>query len=58
MEKTRCLPNPTNINAEVAPQSTKAEALDFVEIDYQKAGSSEEGKRLIDKWLAEIKLAN
>ncbi|HDL6223841.1 TPA: hypothetical protein PXI04_001447, partial [Mannheimia haemolytica] len=49
---------PTNINAEVAPQSTKAEALDFVEIDYQKAGSSEEGKRLIDKWLAEIKLAN
>ncbi|MEG9490487.1 ABC transporter substrate-binding protein [Mannheimia indoligenes] len=48
---------PTNVNAEVAPQSTKADALEFVEIDYKKAGSSEEGKRLVDKWLAEIKLA-
>lgn len=48
---------PTNINAEVAPQSTKADALEFVDIDYKKAGSSHEGKRLIDKWLAEIKLA-
>lgn len=49
---------PSNVNAEVAPQSIKPDALDFVEINYQKAGSSEEGKRLIDKWLAEIKLAN
>lgn len=48
---------PTNVNAEVAPQSIKANTLEFVEIDYKKAGSSEEGKRLIDKWLAEIKLA-
>lgn len=48
---------PTNINAEIAPQSTKADGLEFVEIDYKKAGSSQEGKRLVDKWLAEIKLA-
>lgn len=48
---------PTNKNAEVAPQSTKADALEFVEIDYQKAGSSSEGKRLITKWLDDIKLA-
>lgn len=48
---------PTNINAEIAPQSTKANGLEFVEIDYKKAGSSQEGKRLVDKWLAEIKLA-
>ncbi|MDD0823191.1 ABC transporter substrate-binding protein [Mannheimia sp. AT1] len=48
---------PTNVNADVAPQSTKADALEFVEIDYQKAGSSDEGKRLVDKWLTEIKLA-
>ncbi|MFA9501033.1 ABC transporter substrate-binding protein [Mannheimia sp. E30BD] len=48
---------PTNVNAEVAPQSTKSDALEFVEIDYKKAGSSQEGKRLVDKWLAEIKLA-
>lgn len=48
---------PTNVNAEVAPQSTKVNALEFVEIDYKKAGSSDEGKRLVDKWLAEIKLA-
>lgn len=48
---------PTNVNAEVAAQSIKADALEFVEIDYNKAGSSDEGKRLVDKWLAEIKLA-
>lgn len=47
---------PTNVNAEVAPQSTKADALNFVKIDYDRFGSSEEGKRLIDRWLAEIKL--
>lgn len=48
---------PTNVNAEVAPQSPKADGLDFVEMDYDRFGSSEEGKRLVDKWLAEIKLA-
>lgn len=48
---------PTNVKAEVAPQSTKADALDFVQMDYVRFGSSEEGKRLVDKWLTEIKLA-
>lgn len=48
---------PTNIHAEVAPQSTKADALDFVHIDYDRFGSSEEGKRLIERWVSEIKLA-
>lgn len=53
----RLYQTPTNVNAEVAPQSPKADGLEFVEIDYQRFGSSEEGKRLVDKWLAEVKLA-
>lgn len=48
---------PTNVNADVASQSIKPDALEFVNIDYQKVGSSEEGKRLVNKWLTEIKLA-
>lgn len=48
---------PTNINAEIAPQSVKLDGVKLVELDYDRFGSSEEGKRLIDKWLAEVKLA-
>lgn len=53
----RVYQTPTNINAEVAPQSAKADGMNFVEMDYNRFGSSEEGKRLVDKWLSEIKLA-
>lgn len=49
---------PTNKYAEVAPQSPKADGLDFIEMDYNRFGSSEEGKRLIDKWIKEIKLSD
>lgn len=48
---------PTNRYAEVAPQSIKLEGVKPVDIDFDRFGSSEEGKRLVDKWLAEVKLA-
>lgn len=48
---------PTNVNAEVAPQSVKLDGIKLVELDFDRFGSSEEGKRLVDKWLAEVKLA-
>lgn len=48
---------PTNVNAEISPLSPKLENIKLVEVDYNRFGSSEEGKRLIDKWVSEIKLA-
>ncbi len=48
---------PTNVNSEVSPLSPKLDKLKLIEIDYDRFGSSEEGKRLIDKWVSEIKLA-
>lgn len=47
---------PTNRYAEVAPQSVKLEEINLVELDYNRFGASEEGKRLVQKWLAEVKL--
>lgn len=47
---------PTNIHAEVSPKSVKVAGLKLVELDYKRFGSSEEGKRLVDKWVADIKL--
>lgn len=47
---------PTNVNAIVAPQSVDPKKLNLIQIDYDRFGSSEEGKRLIDRWLKEIKL--
>ncbi|MDH2997381.1 hypothetical protein A1D22_00150 [Pasteurellaceae bacterium LFhippo2] len=49
--------NPTNVNAEVSSLSPKLAELKLVETDYDRFGSSEEGKRLVDKWVSEIKLA-
>lgn len=48
---------PTNVNAEIAPQSVKIDGVKLVDLDYDRFGSSEEGKRLVDKWLKEVKLA-
>ena len=48
---------PTNVNAEASPKSVNPETLQLLDFDFVKFGSSEEGKRLINKWLAEIKLA-
>lgn len=48
---------PTNVNADVAPQSVNIKGIKLVDLDYDRFGSSEEGKRLVDKWLSEVKLA-
>lgn len=47
---------PTNINAEISPKSVNVKGLKLVELDYNRFGSSEEGKRLVDRWVSEIKL--
>lgn len=47
---------PTNAYAQAAPQSVDPKKLKLIEIDYDRFGSSEEGKRLVDRWLKEIKL--
>ncbi|WP_373767644.1 ABC transporter substrate-binding protein [Glaesserella sp.] len=48
---------PTNVNAEVSPQSVKVDGVKLIDLDYARFGSSEEGKRLVDKWVSEIKLS-
>lgn len=47
---------PTNVNAKAAPQSVDPKTLNLIEVDYERFGSSSEGKRLVDRWLKEIKL--
>lgn len=49
---------PTVINAEASSKLPKPETLNLVEYDFEKFGSSEEGKRLINKWVEEVKLAD
>lgn len=47
---------PTNVKAEISPKSVDLSKVQLINFDFEKFGSSEEGKRLIDKWLADIKL--
>ena len=47
---------PTNVNAQAAPQSVDPKTLNLIQMDYDRFGSSEEGKRLVDRWVKEIKL--
>ena len=49
---------PTVTNAEASPKSPKAETLNLIEYDFEKFGSSEEGKRLINKWIEEVRLSD
>lgn len=48
---------PSVINAETSPKSPDLKSLAFVGYDFEKFGSNEEGKRLINKWVDEVKLA-
>ncbi|WP_373818301.1 ABC transporter substrate-binding protein [Glaesserella sp.] len=48
---------PTNINAEVSPFSPKLDNVKLIETDFDRFGSSDEGKRLVDKWLSKVKLS-
>lgn len=47
---------PTNVNAISAPQSVDPKKIKLIDYDFDKYGSSAEGKRLINKWINEIKL--
>lgn len=48
---------PSNANAQASPKSVDPKTLQLLDFDFVKFGSKDEGKRLINKWLAEIKLA-
>ena len=47
---------PTNVNATASPKSVDPKTLTkLLDFDFERFGSSEEGKRLLDKWVAEVK---
>ena len=48
---------PSNANAQASPKSVDQKTIQLLDFNLVKFGSKEEGKRLINKWLAEIKLA-
>lgn len=47
----------TNTTAESSPYALNPKDLNLINYDFEKYGSSEERKRLIDKWVNEVKLA-
>ena len=47
---------PSVVGAEISPLMPNVKQLDFVEYDFDKFGSSEEGKHLINKWVEDVKL--
>lgn len=47
----------TNTTAERSPYSLDPEKLNLINYDFEKYGSNDERKRLIDKWVNEVKLA-
>ncbi|QLB21451.1 hypothetical protein A6B43_07915 [Vespertiliibacter pulmonis] len=48
----------TNMDAEQSPYSLNPAKLNLINYNFDKYGSSEERKYLIDKWLTEVKLAH
>lgn len=47
----------TNTTAEQSPHALKPEELNLINYDFEKYGAAEERKRLINKWVNEVKLA-
>lgn len=47
----------TNVTAEQSPHALDPKTLKLVDYDFEKYGSSDERKRLIEKWVNEVKLA-
>lgn len=47
---------PTNIKAQASPKASNPNALKLIDIDFIRFGSDEEGKRLTERWLKEIKM--
>jgi len=48
--------NPSNRAAPIPPQAPKMDAIKLIDYDFKKYGSSDERKRLLSKWDAEIKV--
>ncbi|WP_373766154.1 ABC transporter substrate-binding protein [Glaesserella sp.] len=48
----------TNTTAEPSPYSLDPKTLKLIDYNFEKYGSTDERKRLIDKWVSEVKLAN
>ncbi len=46
----------TNVKAEQSPAAFDPTKLNLINYDFEKYGSSEERKRLIDKWVQEVKM--
>ena len=54
--ETKVYQIPTNINAVASPNSVDPKTLTkLIDFDFERFGSSEEGKRLVEKWVAEVK---
>lgn len=49
---------PTNVNAQASPKSVDPKTLKLMDIDFERFGTAEEGKRLVNKWVQEIKFKN
>ncbi|WP_032092975.1 MULTISPECIES: ABC transporter substrate-binding protein [Pasteurellaceae] len=47
---------PTNIHAQASPNSVNPKDLKLIDFDFERFGSDTESKRLIEKWLTEVKL--
>lgn len=47
----------TNTTAEQSPQAFKPEELKLIDYNFEKYGAADERKRLINKWVNEVKLA-
>lgn len=47
---------PTNIHAQPSPNSVDPKTLKLIPFDFDRFGSDEEGKRLLKKWIDEVKL--
>ena len=46
---------PTNVNAKASPKGTDPSKLKLIDIDFDRFGSEEEAKRLIERWTKEVK---
>lgn len=47
---------PSNAEAEVSPLSPKLNELKLIDFDFKRFGSKDEGKRIVDKWVREVKM--
>ena len=56
-KKGESFQNLTNVNAEQSPMAFDLQKLKLIDYDFEKYGASDERKRLIQKWIDDVKLA-